>query len=125
MKDFYQVSYLSRMIQSLEGVIIPAEMRQMILERIHDGHQGLVKYRERANQSVWCPKMSEQITTKVQQCVLCIENNNTERKEPPMSSELPSRLWQKVTKLAQFIIYVSKINIYRHYANSPTGFQSL
>lgn len=40
-------------------IVIPTGMRKIILERIHDGHQGLVKSGEKANQSVWWPRMSD------------------------------------------------------------------
>lgn len=40
--------------------------------------------------------MSEHITGKVQQCTFCTQNRHTQRKEPLMPSELPSRPWQKV-----------------------------
>lgn len=96
-RDFYQVrgelSELEGLVVRGCRIVIPANMREMILEKIHDGHQGLVKCRERASQSVWWPRMSEQITTKVQQCAFCRENKNTQRKEPLMPSELPSRPW--------------------------------
>ena len=77
-------------------IVIPTSMRTEIVERIHDGHQGLVKCRERANQSVWWPRISQDITTKVTQCKFCRENRNTQRKEPLKSTELPSRPWQRV-----------------------------
>jgi len=34
---------------------IPAALQTEVLERIHDGHQGMTKCRQRANMSVWWP----------------------------------------------------------------------
>ncbi len=99
-RDFHQVtgelSELDGLVIRGSRIVIPAGVREMILERIHDGRQGLVKCRERAFQSVWWPKMRHDITTKVQQCPYCRENKNTQTKEPLIPSELPSRPWQKV-----------------------------
>ena len=99
-RDFYQVrgelSEMDGLVVRGSRIVVPTEMRKAILERIHDGHQGLGKCRERANQSVWWPRMCDEIATTVQQCMFCRENKSTQRKEPLMSSELPSRPWQKI-----------------------------
>lgn len=51
---------------------------------IHDGHQDLVKCRDRGNQSVWWPNVSSNIVTKVQQCKCCREDKSAQRKEALM-----------------------------------------
>lgn len=98
-KDFYQVrgelSEIDGLVIRGNRIVIPTE-RKVILARIHDGHQGLVKCRERAYQSVWWPGMSDESVATVQQCAFCRENRNAQKKEPLMPSELPSRPWQKV-----------------------------
>ena len=35
-----------------DRLVIPPELRKDILERIHEGHQGMTKCRDRAEQSV-------------------------------------------------------------------------
>ena len=37
-----------------DRIVIPADMREEILERIHTGHQGTIKCRQRDNLSLWC-----------------------------------------------------------------------
>lgn len=83
-RHFYQLrgelSELDGLAVRGSRIVIPTAMRELILERIHDGHQGLAKCRDRANQSVWWPKMSGDIVTKVQQCEFCRENKSAQRK---------------------------------------------
>ncbi len=56
-RDFYSVKDALSVSQGLiivgRRICIPRELKQDILERIHEGHLGLTKCRERANSSVW------------------------------------------------------------------------
>lgn len=42
-------------------LVIPSAMRNDVLAKLHDGHQGVVKCKERARQSVWWPGLSQQV----------------------------------------------------------------
>ena len=72
-------------------------MREEILERIHTGHQGITKCRERANLSIEWPGISKEIKSKVQLCHFYQENESSQRKEPLMATVLPDRPWQKMS----------------------------
>ena len=39
-------------------IIVPQLMREDVLQKIHEGHQGLVKCRERVHSSVWWPRLA-------------------------------------------------------------------
>ncbi len=46
-------------------IIIPESLRGEIIERIHEGHLGLTKCRERAQTSVWWPGLSSELKQKI------------------------------------------------------------
>ena len=48
--------------------VIPVAMQKTILGKIHEGHQGITKCRERAKQSFWCPGLSNQIEDMFEKC---------------------------------------------------------
>lgn len=79
-----------------DRIIIPHSMRGDILNRLHDGHQGITKCRERARMSVWWPGLERQIQELVTKCPECMKNRPTQRKEPLITTRLPQRPWQQI-----------------------------
>ena len=77
-------------------VIIPRSLRADILKRIHDGHQGLTKCRDRAKSSVWWPGLSAELKHTVMSCHTCQEQKRTQQKEPLISTPLPDRPWKRI-----------------------------
>ena len=49
-------------------IIIPSVLRLDILDKLHSGHQGISKCRERAQQAVWWPGLSRQLEELVRNC---------------------------------------------------------
>ena len=66
-----------------------------MLDRIHTGHQGITKCRERARQSIWWPGLSKQLEEMVKCCTECCKVL-TQRFEPLIPSCLPELPWQEV-----------------------------
>ena len=76
-------------------LVIPSSMRLEILDKIHKGHQGIAKCREKSKESVWWPGLSRDIQDLVQQCRICAEHRNN-KPEPMIPTPLPDRPWQIV-----------------------------
>ena len=76
-------------------LVIPVSMRLDVLDKLHEGHQGITKCRERAKTSVWWPGLSKQLEELVNNCYTCIKER-VNRPEPVIPSELPDRPWQKL-----------------------------
>ncbi len=66
-----------------------------MLKILHEGHQGIVKCRARAGQSVWWPGMSVHISQLVERCSVCAQHRNA-WSEPLLPTPIPERPWQRV-----------------------------
>ena len=98
-------------------IIIPLSLRKEILQRLHTGHQGISKCRDRAKQSVWWPGLSSQLQDVVSSCEVC-HQHYSQRAEPLIPSEHPQLPWQKVgMDLFDFqgSTYLIIIDYYSHY----------
>lgn len=49
-------------------IVIPQSLQLEILQKIHAGDLGIVKCRERANQSIWWPNLSRELKEYIQRC---------------------------------------------------------
>ena len=65
-------------------ILIPRESCAETMDRIHDGHHGVTKCRERARQGVWWPGLSTDISVIVSQCSYCQTSRNSQSHETLM-----------------------------------------
>ena len=76
-------------------IVVPEELQDDVLEKIHQGHQGILKCRLRATSAGWWPGISKDIENRVKECHTCA-SRIPQRKEPMIASDLPLYPWQKV-----------------------------
>lgn len=76
-------------------IVIPSVMQRDIINRLHEAHQGIVKCRERARNTVWWLEINKHIEDVVKNCRKCAENRS-DHAEPMINSEFPHRPWEKV-----------------------------
>lgn len=70
-------------------------LQKEMLELIHRGHQGIVKCKRRASNSVWWIALNKHIEDIVTNCNECIEHRSN-RKEPYYKEDFPERPWEKL-----------------------------
>lgn len=108
-----------------ERIVIPHSMRHDILNRLHDGHQGITKCKERARMSVWWPGLEREIQDLVTKCPDCLQVRPTQRKEPLMTTQLPARPWQRIAadiceyKKQNYLIVIDYFSRYLEIAHLP------
>lgn len=79
-----------------DRIVIPENIREEILNSLHDGHLGLTKTRAKAQSTVWWPKIARDIQSKIVTCKFCQVNKPTQHREPMKCTPLPLRPWQRV-----------------------------
>lgn len=90
-------------ISSIDGLmfkglklIIPKELRNEMLDKIHSSHLGMVKCKSRAREVLFWPSMNSDIEEKVSRCAICAVNQPQNPKEPLIPTEIPDRPWSKI-----------------------------
>ena len=76
-------------------LVIPQSLQSEILTKLHAGHQGISKCRQRALQSVWWPAITKDIEDTINRCLVCCKTR-FQYAEPLMSSGFPDYPWQRV-----------------------------
>ncbi|KAJ8049300.1 hypothetical protein HOLleu_01984 [Holothuria leucospilota] len=86
-----------------DKVVIPNSLRQDMLKRIHEGHQGINRCKSRARQCLFWTGLSGQIEAMVARCSACQTFRVKNQHEPMIPHEIPDRPWVKTaTDLFQF-----------------------
>ena len=79
-----------------QKIFVPSSLRGEMLEKMHEGHLGINKTIARARDVLFWPRMSVEITEKIKNCPVCLENRPSQQPEPLKSHEIPPLPWAKV-----------------------------
>lgn len=91
-----ELSLVDGLVIFNKRVVVPTALRQEILHKLHETHQGLAKCRLNAQATVWWPGLSKQLTDLINGCRVCQEQRPAQRHEPLRPTELPQRPWQQL-----------------------------
>ena len=84
------------LVFKVERIVIPAALRNDMLKRIHTGHMGMVKCKNRAKEVMYWSTMNSQIEDVVSNFSACTEHQSSNPKEPIIAHKLPERPWKNV-----------------------------
>ena len=76
-------------------IVVPPSLRRETMLKIHEGHQGVERCRERVRSSVWWPGVTSQVKQFVENCRECARVARP-RREPLLPTPLPDYPWQVV-----------------------------
>ena len=78
-------------------IVIPSASRRGILLKLHASHQGIVRTKRRAQQTVYWPGLSNDIVMLVERCDICQERLASHAREPLLADPLPSYVFEDVS----------------------------
>lgn len=77
-------------------ILIPETLRKQVLNLGHEGHQGIVRTKQRLRSKVWWPKMDQEAEQLCKQCHACQLVGQQNPPTPIKSSDLPQGPWMKI-----------------------------
>ena len=98
-------------------IVVLSNRKLQILDKIHKGHRGIFKCRERAKTSVWWPGLSSEVQDMVENCKVCAKHRQ-QRAEALMPTLFPERPWQMIsTDLFELdnLNYLIVVDDFSHY----------
>ena len=84
------LSVSQRLMLYDKKIVIPDNMDDEILNKIHVGNQGVNKCREWAEMCIWWPGISKDIKELVDNYEYCQEKRKAQRREPLHTTEMPT-----------------------------------
>lgn len=77
-------------------IVIPNQLRPRVLQLAHEGHQGIVKCKERLRSKVWWPGIDPAIERVCRECHGCQITQLPTRPPPMKRAELPTGPWVSI-----------------------------
>ena len=74
-------------------IIVPTQCRDELLEKLQEGHFGIIRTKLRARDSIYWPGINKDIEILVKTCITCQENGKRNNKDPVLAQEIPMFLW--------------------------------
>ena len=75
-KPFYNVkeelSLADGVPLKVDRVVVPSSMRADILKRIHENHIGIEKFKARAGEVMYWPRLNAEIEDNISKCSVCL-----------------------------------------------------
>ena len=80
-----------------DRIVIPRELRSIMLRLLHVGHWGVEKTTRKARGAVYWPSIDSQIKDVILKCDTCLSHRcANQQREPLLQHEIPDGPWQKV-----------------------------
>ena len=89
-----ELTFIAHIILRGTRIVIPEKLRQRVLRLAHEGHQGIVKMKERLRSEMWWPGVDKEAERKCRECYGCQLVTKETIIPPVKTTRLPERPWQ-------------------------------
>ena len=93
--EMEKLTIVQGILMKFNHIVVPSSLKLEILDRIHEGHQGIVKCRARARESGWWPGLSREIHDLVTNCKKCAKET-LHTLQPLIATLIPDRPWKMI-----------------------------
>ena len=84
-----ELSVVEGLVMFKDRLVIPGELRKVVLEMLHSAHQGVYNMQLSAEKSVWWPGMTPDIKQARNRCTVCHEVAPSQSRGPPIKTPDP------------------------------------
>ena len=89
-----ELTVLGKLVLRETRLVIPMKLRKQVLDLAHEGHQGIVKTKQRLRTKVWWPGIDRQAEQRCRTCHGCQLVGKPLPPEPLKRTEMPTQPWQ-------------------------------
>ena len=79
-------------------IVVPARLQERLVTHAHDGHQGMVRTKQRLRSTYWWPGLDAMVESVVKTCDICMTSDKSAktRKAPLCPVPFPEAPWDKL-----------------------------
>lgn len=93
-KDEFTV--IGKLVLRADRIVMPTQLREKTLMLAHEGHQGIVRTKQRLREKVWWPSIDRDAEHLVRNCHACQLVGSKPKPEPVTRTPLPDGPWQEL-----------------------------
>ena len=89
-----EITVVGKLVMRGMRIVIPVSLRERVLELAHEGHQGIVKTKDRLRSKVWWPNMNIMVERHCKKCLGCQAVTPVATMPPVKTTTMPTKPWR-------------------------------
>lgn len=89
-----EITVVGRLVMRGMRIVVPVTLRERVLELAHEGHQGIVKTKDRLRSKVWWPNMNSMVERHCKKCLGCQAVTPVTTTPPVKTTTMPTKPWR-------------------------------